>query len=109
MAEHTYEQLKGMTVAQLREIADGIQHEALAGHSTMHKEQLLPALCKALNIPIHHAAAGSEKDRLKALMRKLKADRQQARAKKDHAQAAGLQRAIHVLEHKLRHLAAQKK
>ena len=42
---YTYEQLHVMTVAQLREIAQGIEHEAVQGFSTMHKDHLLPALC----------------------------------------------------------------
>jgi hypothetical protein len=45
---HTYEDLHKMTAVQLRQIADGIEDEQLKGHSTMHKEQLLPLLCKAL-------------------------------------------------------------
>jgi hypothetical protein len=107
MAEYTYEQLGGMTVAELRSIADGIQHEALQGHSTMHKEQLLPALCKALNIQVHHVAVGAEKTRIKAVIRKLKARRDQAVASRDSAQLATVRRQLHVLKHKLRRMAVQ--
>ena len=60
---YTYEQLNKMTVVELRKIADGIEHEATKGHSTMHKEKLLPALCIALGIEAHahHEAKGVEK------------------------------------------------
>jgi len=33
---YTYEQLSRMNVADLRVIADGIEHEAVKGHLTMH-------------------------------------------------------------------------
>jgi len=107
MADYTYEQFKEMTVADLRKIADGIQHEALQGHSTMHKEQLLPALCKALGIQVHHAAVGSEKARVKADLRKVKAKRDAATASRDRATLAVTRRQIHVLKHKLRRMAAR--
>ena len=32
---YTYEQLSNMNVAQLREIAQGVQHDAVQGFSTM--------------------------------------------------------------------------
>jgi hypothetical protein len=51
---HTYEELSKMTAIQLRVIADGIEDERLKGHSTMHKEQLLPLVCKSLGIEIPH-------------------------------------------------------
>ena len=47
---YTFDQLKGMTVAQLREIAAGIEHEAVKGYTQLNKEHLLTALCTALNI-----------------------------------------------------------
>ena len=50
---YTYDQLKGMTVAQLREIAAGIEHEAVKGHTQLNKEHLLTALCTALSIDTH--------------------------------------------------------
>ena len=50
---HTYEELKHKTVAELRDIAKGIEHEAVKGASQMNKDHLLPALCKALGIETH--------------------------------------------------------
>ena len=39
----TYHELKEKTLAQLREIAKGIQDERVQGHSQMNKDHLLPA------------------------------------------------------------------
>ena len=46
----TYEDLKGKTVAELREIAKATQHESLSGYSTMKKAELLEALATALGV-----------------------------------------------------------
>ena len=83
MAEQTYATLKVMTVANLREIAKGIQNAELEGYTTMHKDHLLPILCKVLGIPTHHIAHGAEKTRIKGVIRKVKAKRDEAMAKKD--------------------------
>jgi hypothetical protein len=109
MAEHTYEQLKGMNVTQLREIAKDVKHEAVDGYSTMHKEQLLPALCKALSIHVDHAAHGAEKAAIKATLHKLKTKRDAVIAEKKHAELAKVRRQIHVLKHKLRRMVATNK
>ncbi len=105
MAQYTYEQLKDMTVAQLRDVAKGIQNDELEGSMTMHKEQLIPILCKVMNIHIHHAAGGAEKARMKALIKKLKARRDEAAAKKDYALLGSTRRQIHTLTHRLRVMA----
>ena len=42
---HTYEELKGKTLAELREIAAGMDNEAVQGHTQMNKDHLLVALC----------------------------------------------------------------
>ena len=107
MASYTYEQLKGMTVVQLREIADGIEDESLHGHSTMHKEQLLPLLCKVLGIATHHAIAGEEKVRIKATIRKLKARRDELGASAAPGQHAVIREQIHALKRRLRQMAAR--
>ena len=108
MASYTLEQLKGLTVAQLREIALGIHDDALEGFSTMHKEQLLPILCKVLNIPTHHIAVGSQKEQMKAAIRKLKADRKAAETSGKLAALPDIRHQIHLLKHKLRNMAEQK-
>ena len=52
----TYEELKAKTLAELREIAKDIVHDAVRGYSQMNKERLLPAICQALGIETreHH-------------------------------------------------------
>jgi protein-arginine kinase activator protein McsA len=104
MADYTYAQLKEMKVAQLREVAKDVKHEAVDGYSTMHKEQLLPALCKALSIHVDHAAHGDKKSAIKATLRKLKARRDAAIAAKKHAELATVRHQIHTLKHKLRRM-----
>ncbi len=36
MADHTYEELKKKTVAELREIAKDLKHEAIKGYSQLN-------------------------------------------------------------------------
>ena len=107
MADYTYEQLKDLTVAQLREIAQGSQHEAVQGFSTMHKDHLLPALCKALGIEAHarHVAHGAAKTKLKQQIRKLKKDRDTLLKAKDYPKLKGVHHELHRLKHTLRRMA----
>ena len=107
MAEYEYEQLKHMTVADLRDIAKQLNDDSLEGYSTMHKEQLLPELCRVMDIHIHHAAEGKEKLELKAKIRKLKVRRDEALVAGDHKQLKTTRRQIHNLKHRLRLLAKQ--
>ena len=74
---HTYEELSKMTVAGLREIASGIEHEALQGHTATPKARLLPALCEALGIEAHkhHEVVGVDKTAIKVQIRQLKVQR----------------------------------
>lgn len=101
---HTYEELKKKTVAELREMAAGIEHEAVQGYTQLNKDHLLPALCKALGIEAHehHAAINAEKAMIKAKMRELKAAAEQARDTGEHEKLHELRRAIHHLNHSLR-------
>ena len=102
---HTYEELKKKTVAELRDIAKDIQHDAVQGFSQMNKEHLLPAICKALGIEAfeHHAAASAEKERIKARMRALKAERSKmASGSGDSEKLHAIRREYHVLNHSLR-------
>ena len=46
--EHTYKELKHKTVAQLREIASGIEHEAVKGHTQLNKDHLIKAISPKL-------------------------------------------------------------
>ena len=101
---HTYEELKHKTVAELREIAKDVHHDAVQGYSQMNKEHLLPALCKALGLDTHehHAVRGIDKAGLKAKMRSLKAERNKALETHDHAQLKAIRRQIHNLNHQIR-------
>ena len=101
---YTYEQLNKMTVAELRKIADGIDHEAIHGHATMHKEKLVPALCTALGIEghVHHQAKISGKSSLKLEIRNLKKKRSAAVASKDYTQLRDIRQHIHDIKVKLR-------
>ena len=54
---HTYEELKKKTIEDLREIAKGLEHDAVKGYTQMNKEHLLPAICKALGIDVPQAPA----------------------------------------------------
>ena len=101
---YTYEQLANMTVVQLRELADGIEHEAVKGHSTMHKEKLLPAICLALGIEAHkhHEVKGLNKASIKVEIRSLKKKRDAALAAKDLGQYHSILHEIHRLKNKLR-------
>jgi len=101
---YTWEELHGMTVAQLREIAAGIEHDAVHGYSTMHKEHLLPALCEALDIEAHahHEVVGLDKRAVKARIRELKAERDAALESKDSRAVKRARRRIRRLKRKIR-------
>ena len=101
---HTFQELKGKTVAQLREIASGIEHEAVQGHSQMNKEHLLSALCKALGIEMHahHEVKGINKAEMKVKIQELKKKRDQALVAHDHPQLKAVRRDIHHLKRALR-------
>ncbi len=101
---YTFEQLNKMAVADLRKIADGLEHEALKGHITMHKEKLIPALCQALGIEAHkhHQAKGMDKASLKLEIRGLKKKRDEVVAAKDYKQLSEIRQRIHDIKVKLR-------
>lgn len=101
---HTYEELSRMTALQLREIAKDIEHDALHGFSTMHKDKLLPALCTALGVEahVHHDVVGIDKAKVKAEIRSLKAKRTEALEKKDRETLRMIRRRIHHLKRRIR-------
>jgi len=101
---HTYEELKKKTVAELRDIAKDLHHDAVQGYTQMNKEHLIPALCKAFGIDVyeHHAAALAEKAAIKTRMRAIKAARAKARSAGDHDTLRALRRQYHALNHTLR-------
>ena len=101
---YSYEQLKTKTVAELRDIAKDVQHDAVQGYSQMNKDHLLPALCKALGIPIHehHDVVGIDKPAIKAKMRELRKKRDEALEAGDHTLLKSVRRQIHGLNRQIR-------
>jgi hypothetical protein len=108
---HTYEELKKKTVADLRDIAKDLPHEAVQGYTQMNKEHLLPALCKALGIDAHehHAAALAQKAAVKSKLRELKAARAKALSDGKNDLLRQLRRQYHQLNHALRSSAKRAK
>lgn len=102
MAELTYEQLKHKTVAELRDIAKGIEHEAVQGYTQMNKDHLTAALARALGIQHeHHEVVGVDKKSIKARIRELKTQRATAMEAHDHAQLKVVRRTIHRLKRRI--------
>ncbi|MEP6743298.1 MAG: hypothetical protein ABJB61_12425 [bacterium] len=100
--EYTFEQLKHKTVAELREIAKGNEHEALQGYTQLNKEHLLVALSKALGIHHeHHDVVGVDKAAIKARIREVKKKRDEALAAHDRAQLKVARRTIHRLKRRI--------
>lgn len=101
---HTYEELHEMTVAQMRDVAQEVDHDAVAGYSTMHKEDLLKALCTALGIEahVHHEVVGIDKKAIKARIRELKLERNRALDSGDAKELKQIRRRIHRLKRAIR-------
>ena len=101
---HTYEELKKKNVSELREIAKGIEHEAVQGFTQLNKEHLLKALCTALNIElhVHHEVKGVDKAKIKKDIRELKKKRDEAIKSKDSEEQHKARRKIRYLKKVLR-------
>jgi hypothetical protein len=101
---HTFEELKHKTVAELREIAKGIEHEAVEGATQMNKDHLLKALCTALGMDmhVHHHAEGIDKAAIKAKIRELKKKRDEILASPDRKELGGVLRQIHDCKKRIR-------
>ena len=99
---YTYEQLKHMTLADLREIAKGGDNEVVQGYTQMNKEHLIGALAKALGIHhTHHDVVGIDKSSIKSRIRELKTQRAAAIAAHDSAQLKVVRRTIHRLKRRI--------
>lgn len=102
MAEYTYEQLKHKTVVELRDIAKGIDHEAVQGYTQLNKEHLITAISNALGIQHeHHDVVGVDKAAIKSRIRDLKKKREEALAAHDHEQLKVVRRTIHRLKRRI--------
>jgi hypothetical protein len=100
--EYTFEQLKHKTVAELREIAKGNEHEALQGYTQLNKEHLLVALSKALGIQHeHHDVVGVDKAAIKSRIKEMKKTRDEALAAHDHERLKVARRTIHRLKRQI--------
>lgn len=99
---YTFEELKHKTLAELREIAKGTDHEVVQGYTQMNKEHLVVALSRALGIQHeHHEVVGIDKTSIKARIRELKTQREAALAAHDHAQLKVVRRTIHRLKRRI--------
>lgn len=96
---HTYEELKHKALAELREIAAGIEHEAVQGYTQLNKDHLLVALCTALGIDMkaHKEVKGIDKVAVKSRIKEWK-------AKRDAALAAHDRKALKVALDQIHHL-----
>ena len=101
---HTYEELSKMTVAQLREIAKGLDDSSLRGYTQLNKAHLLPAVCKALGLETHehHEVEGLDKGQIKGKIKELKLERAAALEAHDSKQLKVVRRKIHGLKRQLR-------
>jgi hypothetical protein len=102
--EYTFEDLRVKTVAQLREVAAGLNHEAVMGYTQLNKEHLLAAICKALDIDmhVHHHAEGINKSELKAQIKALKKQRDEALNSHDHDQLKSVRREMHHIRRQIK-------
>jgi hypothetical protein len=101
---YSYEDLKKKTLEELREIAKGIEHDAVHGYTQMNKDHLLPAIYKALGIEAHahHHVVGLDKQSIKARMRKLRDERDAALQAHDRARLKAVRRELHRLNRRIR-------
>ena len=100
---YTHNELKHKTLAELRDIAKDIDHEALQGYTQLNKEHLVVAMCKALNIEMHehHEVVGVDKAAIKSRIKALKAKRDQAITAHDRAALKKARRGIHRLKRQI--------
>ncbi len=100
---YTYQELRHKTLAELRDIAKDIEHEAVQGYTQLNKEHLAVAICKALNIDMHehHDVVGIDKATIKSRIKELKKKRDAAIASQDHAQLKKSRRSIHRLKRRI--------
>jgi len=100
---YTHHELKHKTLAELRDIAKDIEHDAVKGYTQLNKEHLVVALCQALNIDIHehHVVVGIDKAAIKSRIKALKTKRDAALAAHDHKQLKVTRRSIHRLKRQI--------
>jgi L-fucose mutarotase/ribose pyranase (RbsD/FucU family) len=101
---YTFEQLRTMTLAELRDIARNMTDESVKGWSQMNKDHLLPAICKAfgLDTHVHHAVVGLDKSQMKARLHALKKQRDEAIEAGEGDKLKAIRRERHSLTHRIR-------
>jgi hypothetical protein len=98
----TIEELKHKNIAELREMAKGLEHEAVQGYTQLNKEHLVVALAKALGIQhTHHDVVGVDKASIKKRIRELKVKREAALSAHNHAELKAVRRNIHRLKRQI--------
>ena len=98
----TIEELKHKNIAELREMAKGLDHEAVQGYTQLNKEHLVIALAKALGIQhTHHDVVGVDKGAIKKRIRELKVKREAALAAHNHQDLKAVRRNIHRLKRQI--------
>jgi len=102
--DHTFDELSNKTVAQLREIAEGLDHDKVHGYKSLHKPDLVKLLCDALGIEAHehHKVVGLDKSKIKTQIRLLKDKRAAALEAHDAAELKRVRLNIKRLKHKIR-------
>ncbi len=100
---YTFPELKHKTLAELKEIAAGVE-PAVQGYTQMNKDHLLEAICKALNIDMHahHEVKGIDKSAVKAKIREWQKKRDEAKSTGDRANLKVALDHIHHFKHQLR-------
>jgi len=98
----TIEELKHKNIAELREMAKGLEHEAVQGYTQLNKEHLVVALAKALGIQhTHHDVVGVDKASIKKRIRELKIKREAALSAHNHGELKAVRRNIHRLKRQI--------
>ena len=98
----TIEELKHKNISELREMAKGLEHEAVQGYTQLNKEHLVIALAKALGIQhTHHDVIGVDKAQIKKRIRELKIKREAALSAHNHAELKAVRRNIHRLKRQI--------
>ena len=100
---YTHNELKHKTLAELRDIAKDIEHEAVQGYTQLNKEHLIVAICNALGIEMHehHQVVGIDKASIKSRIKELKKRRDAAIAAHDRKQLKTARRGIHRLKRQI--------
>ena len=100
---YTHNELRHKTLAELRDIAKDIQHDAVQGYTQLNKDHLVVAICKALGIEMHehHDVVGIDKAAIKSRIKALKTKRNDAITAHDRAALKKARRGIHRLKRQI--------